>query len=99
VQVRDDRADLAHGGVEILERLLDALLHQWIVRASQHALQLQAGREQPLDHAVGRSPSRGPSHRSPPLPVIDPSSPIIPGPAPAAIRSFGRNGALSGPPC
>jgi hypothetical protein len=52
VQVEDRRTDLPHGLVELLDGLLDAPLHVRIAGASEGALQLQAGGEEPLDDVV-----------------------------------------------
>ena len=51
-QLEDGRPDVPDRGVEVGDRLVEPLAHEPVVDLAPHALQLQAGREQPLDHDV-----------------------------------------------
>src|SRR5205814_10309232 len=51
-ETEDGGPDLANGGVEIIDRLLDAFAHHIALDVPLHALQVQTHREQTLDHGV-----------------------------------------------
>ncbi len=52
LELEDRAADVADGGVEVVDRLVDPLGRPRACRSSADGLQLQAGGEEPLDHHV-----------------------------------------------